>query len=85
MFRDAWVEIDKSNYYPVKILLTDEKMPLRFGSGCEVTIITGRERIIAVLLGIRSRDYLARRGLVKSKIKKAPQAYDAVLSAPEGK
>ena len=79
------VEINKANYYPVKILLTDEKMPLRFGSGCEVTIITGRERIIAVLLGIRSRDYLARRGLTKSKTKPASVPYDAVLSAPESK
>ena len=77
------VEIKGMNYYPVKILLTDEKMPLRFGSGCEVTIITGRERIIAVLLGIRSKDYLARRGLVKSKLKKKPVPYEAVISAPE--
>ncbi|MBQ4314762.1 MAG: hypothetical protein IJC21_04910, partial [Lentisphaeria bacterium] len=64
--------------------LTDEKMPLRFGSGCEVTIITGRERIIAVLLGIRSRDYLARRGLVK-RPRPAPVPYEAVISAPEAK
>ena len=77
------VEIKGMNYYPVKILLTDEKMPLRFGSGCEVTIITGRERIIAVLLGIRSKDYLARRGLVKSKLKKKPVPFEAVISAPE--
>ena len=57
------IERDGINYYPVKILLTDEKQPLRFGSGCEVTIITGRERIIFALLGLRSKDYLKRRGL----------------------
>lgn len=57
------VERDGMNYYPVKIILTDEKQPLRFGSGCEVTIITGRERIIFALLGLRSKDYLKRRGL----------------------
>ena len=54
---------DGMNYYPVKIVLSNESMPLRFGSGCEVTIITGRERILAMLLGIRSKDYLVRRGL----------------------
>ncbi len=63
------VEVGKEKYYPVKILLSEEKMPLRFGSGCEVTIITGRERIIALLLGIRSKDYLARRGIIKSNPK----------------
>ena len=57
------IERDGINYYPVKILLTDEKQPLRFGSSCEVTIITGRERIIFALLGLRSKDYLKRRGL----------------------
>ncbi len=61
------VKIKGMNYYPVKILLTDEKQPLRFGSGCEVTIITGRERIIFVLLGIRSKNYLRRRGLFQKK------------------
>lgn len=55
------------NYYPVKVVLTNEKMPLRFGSSCEVTIITGRERVLALLLGIRSKDYLVRRGLLKEK------------------
>ena len=54
-------------YYPVKILLLDEKLPLRFGSSCEVTVITGRERVLALLLGIRSKDYLVRRGLVRQK------------------
>ena len=60
-------KIDGQLYYPVKVVLTNEKMPLRFGSGCEVTIITGRERVLALLLGIRSQDYLVRRGLVKEK------------------
>ena len=54
-------KIDGSNYYPVKILIDSEQMPLRFGSGCEVTIITGRERILALMLGIRSKDYWTRR------------------------
>lgn len=53
------------NFYPVKIVLTSEQQPLRFGAGCEVTIITGRERIIFVLLGIRSQEFLERRGLKK--------------------
>ena len=60
-------KIDGQFYYPVKIVLTNERMPLRFGSGCKVTIITGRERVLALLLGIRSKDYLVRRGLVKEK------------------
>ncbi len=60
-------KIDNAYYYPVKILLSDEKQPLRFGSSCEVTIITGRERILALLLGIRSKDYLVRRGLKAPK------------------
>lgn len=64
------IEKDGMNYYPVKILLTDEKQPLRFGSGCEVTIITGRERIIFALLGLRSKDYLKRRGLDKISVSK---------------
>ena len=64
------IEKDGINYYPVKILLTDEKQPLRFGSGCEVTIITGRERIIFALLGLRSKDYLKRRGLDQISVSK---------------
>ena len=60
-------KIDGVNYYPVKILINGEQMPLRFGSGCEVTVITGRERVLALLLGIRSKDYLVRRGLVRQK------------------
>ena len=64
------IERDGINYYPVKILLIDEKQPLRFGSGCEVTIITGRERIIFALLGLRSKDYLKRRGLDRVTVSK---------------
>ena len=60
-------KVDGHYYYPVKILLTNERMPLRFGSGCKVTIITGRERVLALLLGIRSQDYLVRRGIIKGK------------------
>ncbi|MBQ7206728.1 MAG: HlyD family efflux transporter periplasmic adaptor subunit [Lentisphaeria bacterium] len=59
--------VNGERYYPVKILLMDEKLPLRFGSSCKVTIITGRERILALLLGIRSKDYLVRRGLVRGR------------------
>ena len=58
-------KIDGINYYPVKVVLANEKMPLRFGSSCEVTIITGREKVLALMLGIRSKDYLIRRGLLK--------------------
>ena len=67
---------DGINYYPVKILLTDEKQPLRFGSGCEVTIITGRERIVFALLGLRSKDYLKRRGLDKITVSKIKPKVD---------
>ncbi|MBR2345583.1 MAG: HlyD family efflux transporter periplasmic adaptor subunit [Lentisphaeria bacterium] len=55
-------DIDGIKHYPVKIVFA-ENMPLRFGSGCEVSIITGREKILALLLGIRSKDYWVRRGL----------------------
>ena len=60
-------KVDGHYYYPVKVVLTNERMPLRFGSGCKVTIITGRERVLALLLGIRSQDYLVRRGIIKDK------------------
>ena len=60
-------KVDGYYYYPVKVVLTNERMPLRFGSGCRVTIITGRERVLALLLGIRSQDYLVRRGIIKDK------------------
>lgn len=59
------VEIKGVYYYPVKILLINEPQPLRFGSTCEVTIIAGQERIIFAMLGLRSKDYLKRRGLAK--------------------
>ena len=55
------VEVDGRRYYPVKLILTDEPYPLRFGSSCEITILTGRERILFVLLGIKSEDYVKRR------------------------
>ena len=51
------VQKDGVNYYPVRIIITDEHRPLRFGAGCEVSIVTGRDRIISVLLGIRDREY----------------------------
>ncbi len=43
------------NYYPVRIVLDEEQYPLRFGSGCEVTIVTGRDRIISVILGLQGK------------------------------
>ncbi len=78
------IERDGINYYPVKILLTDEKQPLRFGSGCEITIITGRERIIFALLGLRSKDYLKRRGLDRITVsKQKPRVNLAPAAKPE--
>ena len=80
------VERNGINYYPVKILLTDEKQPLKFGSGCEVTIITGRERIIFALLGLRSKDYLKRRGLDKISVsRKKPKVEIPSSAAPAPK
>ena len=80
------VERNGINYYPVKILLTDEKQPLKFGSGCEVTIITGRERIIFALLGLRSKDYLKRRGLDKISVsRKKPKVEIPSPAAPAPK
>ncbi len=38
--------------YPVEVLITDEPYELKFGSGAEVMIITGKERIITALLGM---------------------------------
>ena len=76
------VERGGINYYPVKILLTDEKQPLRFGSGCEVTIITGRERIIFALLGLRSKDYLKRRGLDKIRVTRQKPKVEIKAPAP---
>ncbi|MDD3116373.1 MAG: HlyD family efflux transporter periplasmic adaptor subunit [Victivallaceae bacterium] len=59
------VDIKGTKHYPVKILLINEPQPLRFGSSCEVTIIAGQERIIFAMLGLRSKDYLKRRGLTR--------------------
>ena len=58
--------VDNVNYYPVKIVLDSEHQPLRFGSRCEVAIVTGRERIIFALLGLRDAGYIRRRALGKS-------------------
>ena len=49
------------NYYPVRIVLSDEQYPLRFGAGCDVTIVTGRDRIIFVVLGLRGKGFWERR------------------------
>ncbi|MBE6388563.1 MAG: HlyD family efflux transporter periplasmic adaptor subunit [Lentisphaerae bacterium] len=49
------VEKNGVNYYPVRIVLDEEQYPLRFGSGCEVTIVTGSDRIIFVMLGLRGK------------------------------
>lgn len=54
------------NYYPVRIVLSNEEYPLRFGAGCEVTIITGRDRIIFVVLGLHGKGFWERR---KQKLK----------------
>ena len=63
------VKVNDINYYPVRIVLSDEKYPLRFGSGCEVTIITGRDRIISIILGIKSKGFWERqREKLNSKI-----------------
>ena len=66
------------NYYPVRIVLADEQYPLRFGAGCEVTIITGRDRIICVILGVRGKGFWERRRQhleqVKEKLKKQPES-----------
>jgi multidrug resistance efflux pump len=49
------VEKNGMNYYPVRIVLDEEQYPLRFGSGCEVTIVAGKERIISVILGLEGK------------------------------
>lgn len=46
-------KINGTNYYPVKVILTQEPQKLRLGSTAEIMIITGRERIIYSLLGWR--------------------------------
>ena len=62
-------EIGGQKYYPVKLILTSEPYPLKFGSSCKITIITGRERILFVLLGIKSQDYLERKALNRMRKK----------------
>ena len=57
------------NYYPVRIVLSDEQYPLRFGAGCEVTIVTGRDRIIFVLLGLRGKGFWERRRQLLEQVK----------------
>ena len=47
------VERNGINYYPVRIVLDMEEYPLRFGSGCEVKIVTGHDKILWVMLGLR--------------------------------
>jgi multidrug resistance efflux pump len=47
------VEKNGINYYPVRIVLNEEQYPLRFGSGCEVKIVTGTDKIIWVMLGLK--------------------------------
>ena len=60
--------IGGQNFYPVKLILLDEPYPLRFGSSCTASIITGRERILFALLNIRSRNFLKRKvGELKQK------------------
>lgn len=53
--------IGGQKFYPVKLILLDEPYPLRFGSSCTASIITGRERILFALLGIQSRNFLKRK------------------------
>lgn len=77
------VEIDGQRYYPVKLILTDEPYPLRFGSSCKITIITGREKILFVLLGIRSENYMNRR--MKGLKRRAESFKKSAFSDPENK
>ena len=69
---------DGINYYPVRIVLSDEQYPLRFGAGCQVTIVTGRDRIVFVLLGLRGKGFWERRRQhleqVKENLQKRPAA-----------
>lgn len=51
------VEKDGINYYPVRIVLDTEEYPLRFGSGCEVKIVTGHDKILWVMLGLRGERF----------------------------
>lgn len=82
------ITIDGQRFYPVKLLLVDEPYPLRFGSGCEVTILTGQERIFFVLTNLNSKDYLKRRTRTLKKVLKidkkkgAKGAKDAAVETP---
>ncbi len=53
--------VDGQKYYPVKILLTNEAHPLKFGAGCEVRIVTGRTKIIYALMGLNHGDYIRKK------------------------
>ena len=79
------VEVDGRRFYPVKLILTDEPYPLRFGSSCEITILTGRERILFVLMGIKSEDYVNRRmkGLKRRAEEFKKSAFPKRNSKPE--
>ena len=68
------VTIEGHRYYPVKLLLKDETYPIRFGSGCKVTILTGQERILFVLMNLNSKDYLKRRSKTIKKVLKIEKA-----------
>lgn len=61
--------INGEKFYPVKLILLGEPYPLRFGSSCTATIITGRERILFALLGIQSRNFLERKveGMIQKR------------------
>ena len=61
------VEKNGVNYYPVRIVLDEEQYPLRFGSGCDVTIVTGHDRIIFVMMGLRSAGFIERRTRMRRK------------------
>jgi HlyD family secretion protein len=51
------VKQGNANYYPVRIVLDTEEYPLRFGSGCEVKIVTGHDRILWVMMGLRGERF----------------------------
>ena len=69
------------NYYPVRIVLSDEQYPLRFGAGCEVSIVTGRDRIMFVVLGLRGKGFWDRRKQKLQEVKSNLQKRSANLPA----
>jgi multidrug resistance efflux pump len=77
------VEKNGINYYPVRIVLDGEEYPLRFGSGCEVTILTGQERIFFVLTNLNSKDYLKRRTRTLKKVLKIDKKKGAKNASAE--